>query len=342
MDLDSDGVEESLEIDQDKFDKFAVKKKVKTPIEEEKIAPKEIKSKETPPPKKPSPTSQKKTQKQKVISAEKKKEKISEKKVSSSAPKKGKDYPEAFKKYDKFSEKVWKEFKPKIIVGEKFTIKVGYLGLTVGHIQMETLENAEINGEEVYSFKGRMRSARYYSYIYTLDDSIESFVSTKNFIPLKYVLLQRESGQKVDDLQLFDQEEHKTYFFYKRLKEGKRTKRQEEKPIPHYFQDSFSALHFVRGLPLNIGETYKFPIVTRGKIWILELKPERIEEIYVNGKDYKAIRINAETRFPGVLEKKGDILFWYSADESRKLLKFEADVKIGSVSGELVEYSSGD
>ena len=61
----------------------------------------------------------------------------------------------------------------------------------------------------------------------------------------------------------------------------------------------------------------------------------------MNGKDVKAYRLNAETRFPGVLEKKGDILFWYSADDQKKLMKFEAEVKIGSVSGELVEYSRG-
>ena len=251
------------------------------------------------------------------------------------------DYPETLKKYDKISLKTWSLSRPKIFLGEKFTFRVAYLGITAGHIKMETLPIVEIGNRKAYHFKAHMRSARYYSYIYKLDDSLESFTSVEDFIPMKYVLLQRESGQKVDDIQLFDREELKTYHFYKRLKKGKTKELEIEKPIPRFFQDSFSALHFVRGFPMNKGDLYEFPIVTRGKIWILKIKVEGKETIDVNGKDTLAYRLNAETRFPGVLEKKGDILFWYSADKVKKLLKFEAQVKIGAVRGELVDYTPG-
>ena len=251
-----------------------------------------------------------------------------------------KDYPESFIKYDSLSKKVWPQFKPIVYVGEKYTFRVGYLGITAGYIQIETLPKVRVGEDSAYHFKARMRSARYYSYIYTLDDSLESYVNDKNFIPLKYVLLQRESAQTVDDLQLFDSEKLKTFHFYKRLKKGKKKNVELEKPIPRYFQDSFSALFFVRGLPLRKGDLYEFPIVTRGKIWILKIKVEGVESLKVAGKWEDAIRINAETHFPGVLEKKGDIRFWYSSDKSRRLLKFQADVKIGSIKGDLVEYSS--
>lgn len=250
------------------------------------------------------------------------------------------DYPENLKGYDQKSKLVWPQFKPFVIPGEKYTFRVGYLGITAGFIKIETLPRVNIGGTDAFHFKARMRSARYYSYIYTLDDSLESYVSADQFIPLKYVLLQRESAQTVDDLQLFDSQKLKTYHFYKRLKKGKRKNVELEKPIPRYFQDSFSALFFVRGLPLNKGDLYEFPIVTRGKIWILKIKVEGIESLKVKDKWVDAIRINAETRFPGVLEKKGDIRFWYSSDKSRRLLKFQADVKIGSIKGDLVEYQS--
>jgi hypothetical protein len=327
LEIDSDNVEQTLDIDKKKLNKFTVKKPKKQPPKKLKKA---VVKKEAIP--------EKKSERPKTVE---RKPQVKKKKDSLISYPGDEKYPKVFKEYDISSAGVWKAFKPVVEVGEKFTFKVGFLGLTVGHIQMETLPDAEINEEEVFHFKARMRSARYYSYIYTLDDSIESYVSKKSFTPLKYLLLQRESGQTVDDLQLFDRDELKTYHFYKRLKKGKRKKNELEKPIPFYFQDSYSALHFVRGLPFNIGDKYKFPIVTRGKIWILDIFVEKIETIEVNGKDVKAYRLNAETRFPGVLEKKGDILFWYSADDQKKLMKFEAEVKIGSVSGELVEYSRG-
>jgi len=252
-----------------------------------------------------------------------------------------KSYSEVFKDYDKTSKHAWNVFNPLIKDGEKFTFKVKYFGVTAGHIQMQTLPEAVINGSSVYHFKAKMRSARYYSYFYTLDDSIDSYVSKNSFLPVKYILMQRESAQKVDDLQLFDSNELMTYHFYNRLKRGKTKEVELKKPIPQYFQDSFSALYFVRGLPLQIGDEYEFPIVTRGKIWILKINVEGTESIELEGQKVNAIRLNAVTRFPGVLEKRGDILFWYSNDKLKKLLKFEAQVKIGSVEGELVEYKSG-
>ena len=100
-------------------------------------------------------------------------------------------------------------------------------------------------------------------------------------------------------------------------------------------------MQFTRGLPLNKGDTYDFPVVTRGKVWLLKVEVMGEEEITVNGHDVQGIRIKAETHFPGVLQKSGDISFWYSADPMRKLLKFKAKVKLGSIFGELVDYKAG-
>ena len=336
LEFSSEDVENSIKIDDKKLEKFRVKKSPRSEVKESSSQKLPSKSKG-------------KTKEAKEAKVEKEDSTLSEnssvgvlKKTKRVKVKYPEVYPEEFKKYDLKSASAWDSFQPTMYLGEKHTFKVSYLGITAGFIQMETLPKVNLGDTEVFHLKAKMRSARYYKYIYSLDDSIESFVTTSNFLPLKYILLQRESAQKVDDLQLFDHSELKTYHFYKRLKEGKRKEVELEKPIPHYFQDSFSALYFVRGFPLNKGDRYEFPIVTRGKIWILKILVEGKEEIQVGDKTFQAIKINAETRFPGVLEKKGDILFWYSDDKIRTLLKFEAQVKIGAVEGELIEYIPGE
>ena len=65
------------------------------------------------------------------------------------------------------------------------------------------------------------------------------------------------------------------------------------------------------------------------------------ETTSVNGVDTRAVKIKAETNFPGVLKKSGDINFWYGVEADRRLLKFQAKVKLGSIYGELVEYKAG-
>ena len=250
-------------------------------------------------------------------------------------------YPATYLEQDKKSKQYWDLFSPLVFPGEEMHMNIRYLGITAGQIVLKVKDSVVVDGREAYNLYGKMTSAKFYKYIYSIEDTIEIFIDKEDFLPIKYTMFQRESGQKVDDLQLFDKQKRKTFFWYKRLKKGKIKDVYKEAFIPRYIQDSFSSLYFVRGLPLKVGDRYEFPIITRTKLWNLKVHVEKEEVIIVNGKKVSALRLNAETHFPGVLKKKGDIIFWYSNDKYRKLLKFLAKVKIGSVSGELLRYVEG-
>ncbi|MDH5581553.1 MAG: DUF3108 domain-containing protein, partial [Bdellovibrionales bacterium] len=223
----------------------------------------------------------------------------------------------------------------------KLFYEVRYMGIKAGYIQLLTHKPKEIDNKLSYHFEAKLKTADYYRYIYRLEDSVETFVDVDKFLPLKYTLLQRESSQTVDDLQIFDHEKRKTYHWYKRIKRGIPTDRKIQKYIPQYMQDSFSALFFVRGLDMVKGKTYRFPVVTRGKIWVLSMEISNYEKVEVMGKQVDAIKIKAQTRFHGALKKKGDIIFWFSNDKYKRMLKFSANIKIGSVKGVLVEEVLG-
>lgn len=327
QDVDSDD-EEVVEIVKDSKGDRPLKKIVKksTKTVKKTVEKKKVKKAATP---------------KKVQTITKKKTKIEEEEVEELGED-AEDYPEAYKKYNKKYKYVWDNVKPIFYPNEKFVLRASYLGITVGHAQLETLPVVNVAGKKAFHFKGSLKSASFYNYIYEVEDWIESYVDARTFLPVKYTLVQRESGQDVDDLQLFDPETLKTYFWYKRLKKGKIKKIEKNTFTPKYFQDSFSALYFVRGLDLKVGSKYEFPIITRTKIWLMKMEVEKIEEIKIMGKWTNAYKIKAETRFPGVLSKKGDINFWFSTDKYRKILKFKANVKIGAIEGELVEYSQGD
>jgi len=251
-----------------------------------------------------------------------------------------KDFPNLLKKMDKKSAILWPKFKPRLFVGEKMIIDVKYFGVTAGRLGISTLPSKTIGGIETYHILAKLRSAPFYKYIYELEDFLESYISVDEFLPVKYSLVQRESSQDVDDLQVFDYEKKKTFFWYKRDKKNRPKKNiQKEGFIPKFVQDSFSALFFVRGLPLNTGDSYEFPIVTRAKLWLLKVDVITQESIKIGRKDVWAYKLKAETHFPGVLKKAGDNYFWFSADKYRTLIKFQAKVKLGSIEGELVDYS---
>jgi hypothetical protein len=272
--------------------------------------------------------------------------KPAQQKVGLKVASKGKDgypivYPPKLKDYDRSSRIIWKQFRAPFSPGESFVMSLSYFGITAAYIKISTLPEVEIAGNKAYHFRAKLKSADFYKSIYSLDDTIESFIGKDAFQPIKYTLVQRESGQNVDDLQLFDLENLRTYHWYKRVKKGINRDLEKDAFIPRYFQDSFSALFFVRGLPLNLGDKFEFPIVTRGKIWILKVHVAELDEVDFDGEDIPALKLVAETHFPGVLKKKGDITFWYSNDKLRRLLRFEAKVKVGTLKGEMLEYTAG-
>jgi hypothetical protein len=251
------------------------------------------------------------------------------------------DYPQLLKDYDVNSKNVWSKFKPIFYQGEQSIMSISYLGVIAGYITISSKGIVKLSDKTTYHYYARFKSKDAYRYFYWLDDTIETYIEKSTFLPTKYSLIQREKKQNVDDLELFDFKKLKTFHWYKRVKEGNNKNEKVENYIPRFSQDSFSALQFVRGLPMKKGDRYDFPVVTRGKPWLLKVEVIGEETVSVNGKDIRAFKLKAETHFPGVLQKSGDINFWYSSDESRKLVKFQAKIKIGSIYGELVEYKPG-
>lgn len=247
------------------------------------------------------------------------------------------DYPTEFKKLEAPAQTTWKLFRPLIRVGESLKFDVSYLGIKAGTIVFRVLENGKRAGDLVHHFKATLSSAQYYSYIYRLDDYVESFVLADTFMPLKYTLIQRESGQSVDDLQLFDHENYQSKQWFKRIKDGQTKRDDKITYVPPLFLDPVSLLSFFRGLPLENGDEYFIPVVVRSKLWKITAKVEKLETISVMDKDILAAKIVVVAK-PTEAGKKDTVLnLWYAAAPSRELLRFNAELKFGTVLGELVE-----
>jgi hypothetical protein len=234
---------------------------------------------------------------------------------------------------------VWKKYKSNHFVDEKVFMDIHYMGMTVGKIMVTNRGKKLIHGKEVWHFHSRFKSAPFYSNIYELDDTVDTYVTTDEFLSTRFSLIQRESKQDVDDLQLHDRELMKTFSFWKQKKSDGSIKNKEKSGnIPYFSIDPFSVLFFFQGLPLKNGDIYNIPVINKGKILILKAEVEGREEINTEiGDDIKAIRIHATTQYTGETLKDGDLYFWFSDDKYHKLLKAQAKIKIGSVTADIVD-----
>lgn len=249
-----------------------------------------------------------------------------------------KDYPPELLKVNEKAKKVWDLYKPNHYVNEKVYLDIHYLGMTVGKIMVLNKGKKMINDKEVWHFHARFKSAPFYSNIYELDDTVDTYVTTDHFLSTRYSLIQRESKQDIDDLQLHDRDQLKTFWFYHQKKsDGSVKDKKVEKPIPYFSVDPFSVLFFYQGLPMKNGDIYEIPIINKGKILILRSEVEGRETIDTIKGQKKAIRLHATTKYTGETLKSGDIYFWFSDDNHRTLLKAQAKIKIGSVTADVVD-----
>jgi hypothetical protein len=331
---------ESFEVEEDVLEKFQVEKK-EEPAPVKKEVPKKV-TKKSPEKRKdirPKPDKIKKlTKKPKKKKAPKKKIEV-KKKVSLLKEKKyPSEFPEKLKNLDNLTAKFWKQFTPKIYPGEKIYMDINYMGISTGKIVLSANGATEIAGKNAHFVNAKVKTAAYYRYLYELDDNVDSYIDIEGFRPIKYSLIQRESGQNIDDLQLYDNDKMMTYSFYKRVTKKKTKKKKGKEFIPKRFQDPLSILYFLRGLPMKVGDHYQVPVINKGKVIMFNTKVEKIEEIKTKIGKKQAIRMRASTKYSGETLKSGDMTFWFSNDERRVFLRFKAKIKIGSVSGDIEKY----
>lgn len=249
-----------------------------------------------------------------------------------------KEYPEDLHAVNAKAKKVWELYKPNHYVDQKVFLDINYLGMTVGKIMAVNKGKKIINNKEVWHFHARFKSAPFYSNIYELDDTVDTYVTTDEFLSSRYSLVQRETKQDVDDLQLHDRDQYKTFWFYHQKKsDGDVKEKKKEGYIPYYSIDPFSVVFLFQGLPLNTGDVYEIPLINKAKILILRSEVEGRETIQTGKGKMKAIRVHATTKYSGDTLKSGDLYFWFSDDDKKTVVKVQAKIKIGSVTADVVD-----
>lgn len=226
-------------------------------------------------------------------------------------------------------------------VGEKFQYEITYFGMAAAEVTTEVAPFKEIDGHKVYHLVGHAVSSNVFNLFYKLDDTVESFMDYDGLFSYRFHLLLSESKQSRDALELYDQEKHTT-FYWNRWNHVNRgyTESKEYGAIEPLAQDSVSALYYVRTLPLEPGQVISFPVASEGKVWELLVTVIRREMMETPMGRIQTVVIKPETKFRGVMEKKGDSYMWLTDDARHILVRMEAKVKIGTVVAQLKKVES--
>jgi hypothetical protein len=229
-----------------------------------------------------------------------------------------------------------------IWLAEKATYGITYFGMEAGIFTLETLPLKSIDNRKVYHVRGTAESSKVFNLFYRINDVVETFIDYEGMFSHRFHLLLDETKQSRDSLELFDSVKAQTFYWNRwNHKEKGYTETKEFQPITRFPQDSLSALFYMRTVPLPTGATISFPVVSEGKTWEAVVTVVRREMMQTPLGRIQTVVVKPETKYQGVLQKRGDSFIWLTDDDRRHLIRLEAKVKIGTVAAELKRLEPG-
>lgn len=219
--------------------------------------------------------------------------------------------------------------------GESLKYGVYYTFIRAGTAYIKNRGLSTVNGRDAYLLQTTAFSASVIDAFFKVRDVNYSWLDAENFYSLGYLQSVREGSYKRDEWLIFD---YPRQLFY-----GEVQKKEDPRVIsgglPMRVLDMLSSLYFVRAQKLELGKDIVFDIINREKQYPLVVKVLGKETVKTDAGKFDCIVVEPQFRGEGIFVSKGKSLkVWLTDDAYKMPVKMKAEVFIGSVSAELLEY----
>lgn len=203
-------------------------------------------------------------------------------------------------------------------VGEKLTYSIRWKKLPAGERTDWIVKEAVVNGQNTYRIESQMKTRAFFR-PYKFRSQQETHLNPATLSPLRFQnYVQDRNFQATVKVNFLEGQAD-----YERVSRPnpKAPQKREAKvlEIPPGTQDELSLIYFLRSKQLLLGETYFFPLISKGKVLKATLTVERRE--FVKNKQLGNVRTL-------VLRTSEGGRFWITDDERRLPVKIETTGKI--------------
>ena len=197
-------------------------------------------------------------------------------------------------------------------VGERLTYEIRWMGIPVAIATLHVKETTQVQGKEAYHVVAGVKSNKFLSAIFRVDDEFHSYIQKDKFRTLKFVKRQAEGRYRSHEVVDYDYEAG--IATYRSLLNGS----EKTMSIETDLQDDFSAIYYFRMQDIKIGERIVMNVNADEKDWKVEAKVlhKGVMKLKRLGQ-FKAFIIEPTASTNGKKLKKGRIWIWFSADSRR-------------------------
>lgn len=240
----------------------------------------------------------------------------------------------------------WPSRRPKqepFWVGEKAVYEITYFGVPAAYFTMGIMPLQSLNGRKVYHSHITVESHPLFRFIYRIDDQIDTYFDYQGLFSHRFQMSLDESKQKRDTVELYDHEAGQMFYRNNWIPNDQPPKRSEGYfPMPRFAQDSISALYYLRGIPLAVGDSFEFEVAQEGKHFQSLITVEAREKMHSKLGDKDVLRLRLGARINGQIRKPDDNFLWLTDDDRRVVVRLEAKVKIGTLAAVLSSFEPGE
>ncbi|MFC1645986.1 DUF3108 domain-containing protein [Candidatus Omnitrophota bacterium] len=195
---------------------------------------------------------------------------------------------------------------------ERLTYKVKWLGIPVGTIRASIKGIEKIQGRDAYVLEVVVKTNRFCSAIYKIEDRFVSYLDVENLYTLRHEVNRREGRYRKDAVTDFDQENHRAHF------RNSTDNSEKNFDIPQGVQDTLSACYFFMLLPLEVGERIEYSVCNNEKNYQLFGLIQRKTTISVPALRKKEVfYLQPYAKLKGELVRKGKVSGYFSCDKRR-------------------------
>ena len=210
-------------------------------------------------------------------------------------------------------------------VGETLTYsaKLGMLTLGSGTLQVASLDS--VRGHETFRFRFRLTGKTVF---YSLDDVLESWVSTETFASHRFV----------QDFNENDKPKKRTYEIFPDSGYFREVGRDTTYATPEDPLDDGAFFYFVRITPLEVGKTYTFDRYFRKEKNPVTIKVEKREKMELpDGTDVPCLVLHPVIDTKGMFSKRSVTRLWLTDDTRRLPVQIRTKFNFGTITLRLKE-----
>jgi hypothetical protein len=216
---------------------------------------------------------------------------------------------------------------PLLIDGERLEFEIVYGSIPAGRATLE-VKGKQTPAGEVYRITSVARSNEVISLFFEVEDMVVAEVDAETYRSTYFEKRLREGP--------FHKNEVVVYGPRGTVKTGTR-----EYEVEPGTRDILSALYYVRGQDLKVGDEVVVKTFEGGKNYDAHVKILRRERVRTECGDYDCLVVEPEIH-EGPFAKSGRLLIWLTDDALKIPVLMKSTVKIGSFAARLVRSTHGE